>query len=286
MVYAVAGVSGNTGRVVAEQLLAQGKSVRVIVRDAAKGAVWAEEGAEVAVADLADAAALTKALSGVQGAYLLLPPNLTTGNFRAYQDRVGQSLVRAVEAAEVPHVVLLSSIAAHHPAGTGPIAGLHPVETALRTLPRTRSTFVRAAYFMENLLGNFSALDQGILPSFVPANVRFPMVATADIGKVAAQELLRGATEPVRIVELGSEGNSNQEVADILSKLKGRTITVAEGPVSAMTETLVGYGFPRDIAEMYQEMTAGLISGHVSFEGGHARVIGETSLATFLAKSV
>jgi uncharacterized protein YbjT (DUF2867 family) len=76
--YAIAGVTGNTGSVVAETLLAQGKPVRVIVRDAAKGEPWRANGAEVAVASLDDAAALTRALTGVEGAYLLIPPNLST----------------------------------------------------------------------------------------------------------------------------------------------------------------------------------------------------------------
>src|SRR5437016_5265158 len=71
--YVVAGVSGNTGKVVAETLLSQKKPVRVIVRDAAKGAAWKARGAEVAVAELDDVPALTKALAGAEGAYLLLP---------------------------------------------------------------------------------------------------------------------------------------------------------------------------------------------------------------------
>lgn len=35
--YAVAGVTGNTGSVVADELLRRGKEVRVIVRNAEKG---------------------------------------------------------------------------------------------------------------------------------------------------------------------------------------------------------------------------------------------------------
>src|ERR1043165_7598852 len=75
--YAIAGVSGHTGSVAAETLLAQGKPVRVIVRDAAKGAAWSQKGAEVAVASLEDTAALTRALTGVAGAFVLLPPQGT-----------------------------------------------------------------------------------------------------------------------------------------------------------------------------------------------------------------
>ncbi|HEY8075629.1 MAG TPA: hypothetical protein VIF62_16000, partial [Labilithrix sp.] len=48
--FVIAGVSGNTGYVVADELLARGKKVRVVVRDAAKAAAWRDKGAEIAVA--------------------------------------------------------------------------------------------------------------------------------------------------------------------------------------------------------------------------------------------
>jgi uncharacterized protein YbjT (DUF2867 family) len=119
--YAIAGVSGNTGSVVADTLLAQGKKVRVIVRDAAKGEAWKARGAEVAVAALEDRAALTKALTGVEGAYLLVPPRMTSNAPLEENAAVIDAMAAAVTAARVPHVVLLSSVAAHHASGTGPI---------------------------------------------------------------------------------------------------------------------------------------------------------------------
>src|SRR5262245_57128461 len=112
MTYAVAGVTGNTGSVVARTLLAAGEKVRVIVRDAQKGEAWKGEGAEVAIADLSDARALATALKGVKGAYLLLPPSVTSDDVVAHQARVAESLATAVAEARVPHVVFLSSIAA------------------------------------------------------------------------------------------------------------------------------------------------------------------------------
>src|SRR6266576_2040536 len=80
MSFVVAGVSGNTGKVVAESLLAQKRGVKVVVRDSAKGEPWKAKGAEVAVADLGDADALARALRGAEGAYLLIPPNFATAD--------------------------------------------------------------------------------------------------------------------------------------------------------------------------------------------------------------
>ena len=87
MTFAIVGVTGNTGRAAAEALLAKGKSVRVVVRDAAKGEAWRAKGAEIAVADLHDPVALARAFAGATGVYVLVPPNMTTPDVRGYQDR-------------------------------------------------------------------------------------------------------------------------------------------------------------------------------------------------------
>src|SRR5258706_5405606 len=130
--FAIAGVSGNTGSVVAETLLAQGKKVRVIVRTTAKGDAWKAKGAEVAVAELQNYAALTAALAGTEGAYLLVPPDVTNPKVLESSVAIAKTLGTAVAAAKVPHVVLLSSFGAHLATGTGPIQWLHTPEEALR----------------------------------------------------------------------------------------------------------------------------------------------------------
>jgi NAD(P)H dehydrogenase (quinone) len=284
MKFAIAGVTGHTGRVAADLLLAQGHTVRVLVRDAAKGAAWAAKGAEVAIADVSDGPSLTAALTGVDAAWILLPPNLGTGDFRAWQFATGRIVVDAIGAAKVPHVVLLSSVGAQHAAGTGPIAGIHPVEKGLAALPATGASFVRAAYFMENLLGNLGMLDQGLYPSFSPADAKMPMIATVDIGALAAKLLAGPAPKPgaPAIYELGGGPYSASDVAGVLSAIKGQPIKVVEAPVSAMAQTLQGFGFPPDIAALYQEMTEGAAAGLVAYDGTGHPVAGTTSLETFL----
>lgn len=285
MLFAVAGVTGNTGKVVADTLLSQGHAVRVIVRDAAKGEAFAARGAEVAVADLGDAAALTAALTGVDGAWLLIPPNMGAPDFRAYQKATGEALVAAVAAAAVPHVVLLSSVGAHLPSGTGPIAALYPVEAALSKLPATGVSLLRAGYFMENLPGNFGMLDQGLLVAFHSGDLAIPMVATRDIGATAAALLVEGPPAPghARVVELSGLDVTFHEVAGTLSTLLGRSIAVNEVPTAAMSGALQGFGVPAGLADLYQEMTTGMVSGALGFEGGHRRVIAPTTVEQFLA---
>jgi uncharacterized protein YbjT (DUF2867 family) len=280
MTYVVAGVTGNTGKVVAETLLAQGKSVRVIVREASKGVAWAKRGAAVAVADLSDAAAVAQALDGASGAYLLVPPTFQAPNFRAYQDRISDALVSALQQKQTPHVVVLSSVGAHLPAGNGPIQGIHYLEQRLRPLTGTHSTFLRAAYFMENVAGSFGLLDKGLFPSFTPADYAFPMVATLDIGRAAASLLLEGPPSKggASVVDIAGPSRSPSDVARALSTILGKPIQVAEAPVSSAAATLTGFGFPPDLAALYQEMIEGMSSGLVSAEPGHRKITGSTDL--------
>src|ERR1700761_3811231 len=72
---AVTGITGKVGSRVARGLIAQGQTVRAVVRSRAKGDQWAALGCEVFVASVDDAEAMTKAFRGVDGVFLMTPPN-------------------------------------------------------------------------------------------------------------------------------------------------------------------------------------------------------------------
>lgn len=281
--FVVAGSSGNTGSVVAELLLAQGKQVRVLARSADKVASLKARGAEVRELDLEDTALLADALRGAEGAYLLVPPNLRSQNVLEDQARVVASLCEAVRIAKPGHVVLLSSVAAHQPGGTGPIRTLHAAERALSAVT-DQVTFVRAAYFMENFAAALGGLAEGVLPSFVTPELPVEMVATRDIGATAARALLEGPAGR-QVIELdGPRAYTAHEVAAELSKLTNKTVNAVGAPESVLVETYVRFGIPRFTAELYLEMTHGINTGHVRHEGKGARhVRGGTPVAQVLA---
>lgn len=282
--FTIAGVTGNTGAVVATALLAAKAPVRVIVRDAAKAEAWRQRGAEIAVADLSDRAALTAALRGSAGAYLLVPPRL--GSTQPLQENraVADALAAAVQAAAVPHVALLSSVGAQHADGTGPIRSVHYAEQVLSAV--TSLTAVRAAYFMENWLATAGAFAQGVVPTFVPADLSFPMVATRDIGNTAARALLEGPHGQTRIELSGPRSYSARDVAALVSELLGKPAAatqVSELPLDAVVPTYTGFGISAAVAELFREMYAGIRSGQVAWEGGSARAMqGSVPLADVL----
>jgi uncharacterized protein YbjT (DUF2867 family) len=274
--YVIAGVSGNTGHVVADTLLAQGKKVRVIVRDAAKGEPWKARGAEVAVAALEDTAALTRALTGADGAYLLVPPRLSSTAPLEENDAVIASLAAAVKAAKVPHVVVLSSIGAQHAAGTGPVQSAHRAEQALATTGAA-VTAVRAAYFIENWAASLGMLPQGVLPTFLPADRAIPMVATRDIGKTAAAALIEGGRGR-QVIELsGPRDYSSVDVAAELAKLTGKDVKAQQGPLDAVVPTFTSFGISEPVARLFRELYQAVDAGKLAFEGGAARAVRGTT---------
>ena len=279
--FAIVGVSGHTGSVVAETLLAQGEPVRVLVRDAAKGAAWKARGAEVAVADVGDVAALTRAFTGVSGVFVLLPPSMQSQDPIAENSARAESIAQAVRAAKVGHVVLLSSIGAQHAAGTGPIKALHAAEKVLAATGAA-VTALRPAYFMENWLGSLSALPQGVLPTFVPPELSFPQVATRDIGRVAARALVEGGhgTQILQIV--GPRDYSSIDVAAALAKLTGKPVVATAAPLDAVVPTFTSFGASEGSAVLSREMYEGIINGLVAHEANARTIRGTVTVEDVL----
>ena len=280
--FVVLGASGNTGKVVAETLLSQKKNVRVVVRDARKAQAWKEVGADVSTADVEDGAALERAFSGAEGAYVLLPPNFSSTKVRADNNRRATTIAAAIEAARVPHVVMLSSIGAQQPDGTGPVLGLRDAEATF-TRGRAAATFVRAAYFMENWSSALFAVAQGVLPTFLLADKAIPLVATRDVGAAAARLLAEGGSGK-RVIEVaGPREYSPRDVAAALARVVGKPIAVQEAPEEAMAPALRGAGMNAEWARLFTELTHGLNTGVVVWEGGHPLWRGETDIEEVLS---
>lgn len=264
--YLVAGVTGNTGSVVAATLLDAGARVRVLVRSEEKGAPWKARGAEVAVGRVDVADDLSSALAGTQGAYLLVPPDMRATDQLARARRIVDVMVESVRRSAVPHVVLLSSIGAQHASGTGPIQSVARAESLLGSLD-VALTAVRAAYFVENFGSVLHpVLGDGVLPAFFDPTLAIPMVATRDIGRVAAEALLAGPRSR-RVLELaGPKELSHADVAATFSKLLGREVRVVPVPPEARRAALVGAGVVDDLAGLFAQMQGGLESGRVAWE--------------------
>ncbi|MBJ2154192.1 NmrA family NAD(P)-binding protein [Variovorax sp. IB41] len=269
--YAITGITGNVGGAVARTLLAQGKPVRAVVRDAAKGKAWADLGCEVAVAEMEDAGALARAFAGAEGVFVLPPPNFDpTPGFpeaRVVIDAVRQALV----AAQPARVICLSTVGAQA-TQSNLLSQRTLMEEALATLPLP-VTFLRPAWFLDNLAWDIApAREQGVLSSFLqPLDRAVPMVAAADVGRVAADLLVQeGAIE--RIVELeGPERVSPNAIAAALSQALGRPVHAQAVPRETWGALFRAQGTKDPMPRI--QMLDGFNEGWITFEGADAVVL-------------
>lgn len=268
--YAITGITGNVGGAVARTLLAQGHSVRAVVRDAAKGQVWSDLGCEVAIAEMEDAAALTRAFTGARGVFVLPPPNFDPTPRFPEAKAVIDAVSRALVAARPARVVCLSTVGAQA-TQSNLLSQRTLMEEALSalTLP---VAFLRPAWFLDNLAWDIAgAREQGVFASFLqPLDRPIPMVAAADVGRVAA-ELLMQESPVERIVELeGPERVSPNAIAAALSMVLGRPVQAEAVPRETWGSLFLSQGMKDPMPRI--QMLDGFNEGWITFEGGDATV--------------
>jgi len=264
--YVITGATGNTGSVVAEKLLARGEKVRVIGRDAKRLERFTQKGAEAFVADATDAGALTKAFSGAKAAYAMIPPNMGAPNVRAYQEQVNDALVSAIEKNGLKHAVVLSSFGADKSEKTGPVVGLHSLEEKLNGISGLNALYLRAGYFMENILPQVGVIKAfGDMAGPVKGDLRLPMIATRDIGAVAADALLKLDFEGKRPRELQGAGDvTYAEIARIVSTAIGKAdLAYKQMPAEQLRPALLQMGMSSSMADLLLEMADALNSGYM-----------------------
>jgi uncharacterized protein YbjT (DUF2867 family) len=266
--FAITGITGNVGSVVARTLLDAGKSIRAMVRDRAKGAVWAERGAEVAVADINDAGALAAAFKGADGVFALVPPNFDPAPGFPEAGAIAATLKTAIQTARPGKVVYLSTIGAQA-TQTNLLTQHTIIEEVLRESP-VPITFFRAGWFMENFGWDVApARDKGVISSFLqPLDKPVPMVATEDIGRLAA-ELLQQTWTGHRVVELeGPKRVTPNEVAATFAELLGKPVRMEVVPRDTWDQLFRSQGMKNP--EPRIRMLDGFNDGWIEFESGEA----------------
>ncbi|MEU4694090.1 NmrA family NAD(P)-binding protein [Actinoplanes sp. NPDC023714] len=244
--YAITGVTGHVGGATIRALREKGAPVRSVSRREA---------------DLADTAALTKAFDGCDGAFVLLPtvPPFTGAAHR----EIAGSIVAAVRDSGLPHTVLLSSWGADLAGGTGPIRWLHELENGLRDTGTTL-TAIRSPHFQEKVETVLeAATGVGVYPVFgASADVPIPMVATRDIGAVAARALT-GPPASSEIVVLEAPEYTERQVAEALGERLGKQLQVVtiprEGWLGALTAAAVPPVLAAELVALHEAAEDGLL---------------------------
>jgi uncharacterized protein YbjT (DUF2867 family) len=258
--YTILGATGNVGSVITRTLLEKGEKVRVFGRSADKLKAFGEKGAEAQVGDITDANALTKALTGVRAAFLLLPPDMQAQDYRAHQSELIEALTTAVKNSGLQYAVNLSSFGAQAPSGTGPIAGLHECESKLNDIEKLNVLHLRAGYFMENEMRTIPMIQgMGIFGAAANPDLKLPLIATRDIGAYAAKRLLKLEFSGKQTQELlGERDLTMSEVATALGAAIGKPdLKYTQFGYEQVQQAMLQMGLSEKTAALFVEMFRG-----------------------------
>ena len=287
--YVILGASGNTGQIVAQNLLARQQKVRVVGRNADHLQSHAAQGAEIFIGDVTDAVALTKALNKADSAYVMIPPNPTSNDPLGYEERAGDAIAAAIKNSGIKNVVSLSSIGADKNKGTGPVIGLHNLEQKLNQIDSANVLHLRPGYFMENTLPQVGAIRMaGSVIGPIRPDLKLPMIATRDIGAAAADALLGLAFRGKQTHELlGQRDLDYTEIATIIGKAIGKPdLGYVNPPNDQIQAAMVQMGMSAKFVELLLEMAGSLNSGYMrALEPRTSRNTTPTSYETFVADS-
>jgi uncharacterized protein YbjT (DUF2867 family) len=284
--YTILGATGNIGSVIARALLENGEKVRVVGRNAGRLQPFVKRGAEAFVEDVMDAEAMTRALTGARAAFLMIPPSMTSPDYRADQERTSDAFSAAAKNSGLQYAVNLSSYGAQAPAGTGPIAGLHNSEKKLNAIDRLNVLHLRAGYFFENHLAGIQMIQMmGIFGGALRGDLKTPMIATRDIGTYAAERLLKLDFHGMRTQELQGERDLTfTEVVAVIAKgLRKPDLRYVQFPYDQVEKVLEQMGAPAKTVASFIEMFQGINNGIVTAtEPRSAANTTPTSIETFV----
>lgn len=263
--YVITGMTGKVGGAVTRELLASNVPVRGVVRDINRAQRWAALGCQLFPGHMEDVQALAAAFDNAEGVFILPPSEFDPAPGFPEARAVIETVAAAIRAARPKKVVCLSTIGAQ--ASTDNLLTQRTLmEQALLDMP-VPVAFLRPGWFMENAAWDVaSAHDDGVMASFLqPLDKPVPMVATADVGRIAAA-LLQETWQGVRIVELeGPRRISPHELAQTFARVLGRPVR-AEAVDRRSWETLFrSQGMKHPMPRM--RMLDGFNEGWIDFEG-------------------
>jgi uncharacterized protein YbjT (DUF2867 family) len=182
------GITGNIGGATARALLAKGVKFRALVRDLGKAAPWAEKGVELVQGDLEDAAAVKRALAGVDRALLVMPNGET-------QERTEVGFTRIAKEAGLTWLIKLSSPEAVR-GTTSPIPLAHiAAEDAIKA-SGLKWTFVRPSFYMQNFRGSVKGARASGKLSMPMGNGTVALTDNEDAGQFIAKILTDADSTP------------------------------------------------------------------------------------------
>jgi uncharacterized protein YbjT (DUF2867 family) len=254
--YVVMGATGHVGSAVLNALLENDESVVALTSNTKKQPALERRGAQVAVADVCDVAALRSAFERGERAFILNPPGNPAADSDAEERHTIECIARALEGSGLEKVVVESTFGARRGERLGDLTTLYELEQKVDAL-EISSNIVRAAYYMSNWdMSIEQAKKEGVISTMYPVDMLLPMAAPEDLGRIGAELLRDTSTEERCVYVEGPQRYSSNDVAAAFAKALGRKVTAREIPRAQWQQYLSDLGFSRPSAESFIGMTS------------------------------
>ncbi len=265
---AVMGAAGNVGSKVTDLLLRQNEEVRVFEHER-KLEEFRERGAEVVTGDATNVEDLGSLFKDAAAALVLLPENLADPQFVATRSKMSRAIADALRVTRVSHVVALSAVGVDQENVAGPPAGLREYEQRLFELDDINVLVLRSAFYMDYLLANLPLIQsQQINGSAIEGDLKFPMIATQDVAREAAERLVRrDFTGHQAKLLVGPEDVSMREATGMIGSLLGLpSLQYVEFSPEGVKDALMGAGMSEEAASLIVDMQLAINEGR-PFDG-------------------
>ncbi|MBE9183144.1 NmrA family NAD(P)-binding protein [Oculatella sp. LEGE 06141] len=280
----ILGGTGNVGSAVARALLKRREPVLVVTRNPSKAEGLCQDGANVAVADVHDTEKLRGIFRQGQRLFLLNPPAVPSSDTTDEERRSLAAILRAIDGTGLEKIVAESTYGAQPGERIGDLGVLYEMEQALAAQP-IPTTIIRAAYYMSNWRASLqTAREQRVVQTLFPEDFKLPMVASLDIGEIAARLM----TEPIEQTGIhyveGPDRYSSQEVAAAFATVLGRPVVAESIPRNQWLTMFKSIGFSDESAESFASMTAATLNE--TFPDANSVERGMTALHNYLLQMV
>jgi uncharacterized protein YbjT (DUF2867 family) len=247
----VTGSPGNIGTPLAQQLLEQGRKIRLMIRNPKKEdqvvADLRSRGAEVVQGDFSDPASLPPCFTGVESAFLLVPVAQETAEWK-------NSFIRAAEENGVERIVNLSVSGA---SSSSPVALFRWHWEAEQTLESSGIAWTHlqptdlARFNIRSILPTVQA--QGAFYSTVGQG-RVALVDEEDVAEVAATALTEDGHEGKKYVLTGPKAVGYPEMAEALASKLGKPVKYIDIDPAQAKQAMIGAGMPDWVADFINEL--------------------------------
>jgi uncharacterized protein YbjT (DUF2867 family) len=276
----VLGGTGHVGSALTQALLSRDAPVTVVVRDRAKAHAFEARGARVVIADIRDVDTLKQAYRHGERLFMLNPPADPSTDTQTEERETVANMLHALPGSGIKKVVAQSTFGARPGEMMGDLNVLYELEQGLAR-GGVLASIVRAAYYMSNWDASLaSARDEGVVRSFFPADLKFPMVAPRDLGEAAAN-LMTAPVEHTECVYVeGPARYSSADVAAAFAAALGRQVKVQIVPERDWVSTFKTLGFSDKAATSYANMTRTVLEK--DFPAASDTQHGKTSLDEYI----